>query len=102
MSEVQVEIALLREQLKVANHRIQDLEGQTKAIFEQNTKIAEMNAALQTLVSEIKDIKSDVAENKKNISIINKRPAEEYNAIRSQVIVGIILGFVGYFIGKFK
>lgn len=97
---VEVDIAQLQEQMKVANHRIGDLEEVSKAIVEQNTKLGDMNTTLQVMVSQIKDIKLDVNENRKNMEKIKEKPTKEYDAIKIQVVSGFILLVAGLLVGK--
>lgn len=82
------DIAVLIEQVKVANNRIADLEKNHEILFEMNKNIAVLAEQVCTIASEQKTMKKEVEE-------IKALPAADYAKIK----LGIVMTVIGLVIG---
>ena len=84
------DIAVLIEQIKVANNRIADLEKNHEILFEMNKNIAVLAEQVCTIASEQKTMKLEV-------EAIKAMPADEYAKIKLSIVmtvIGLVIGML--------
>ena len=87
------EIATLQEQIKVANHRITDIEKTQE-------ELKEMNGNIKLLVYELKDVTKIAINNQQEIKEMKEKPVKELNAYKIAIFTAIIGTIAGALIGK--
>jgi len=93
------DIAQVKESLKVAHHRIDDLE-------KQNAVLMELVATVRVIAEQMSNISDKVAansktseENRNEIQAVKEQPAQELMQYRIALVVSVITSIVGFVIG---
>lgn len=92
----------MEEKLKVANHRIEDLEVQMKDIQSLISAIAAVDKKVDLLSTTVahtfKDIDERTKDMKKDITEIKEKPVKNHDKLLWLVVGAIVSGVVGYYI----
>ena len=84
--------AVQDEKIEVANHRIDDLEEETKGN-------RELIIAVKEIATEMKHIKEDQADMNERLKNIEEKPSKNWDKVITAIISTVVGGLIGAIIG---
>lgn len=79
---MEARVKVLEEQVKVVNHRINDLETETKSLRNLHTAILETNGCLKVLIEKIDNNIANTHSNTKRIEVMESLPRKQYDQVK--------------------
>lgn len=89
-------------------HRLTEVEDRSKSNTKRLDKVEERQDNLEELVGSVKvlavevgNMKTDVAETKKNVKALSEKPAQRWENLVSQLVSLIVAAAFGFLLAKF-
>ena len=81
---------------KSNQHRIDDLENQMDAIHSLATSVAELAVEQKHMISELKDLKSEVRSTGLKVNELEKGPAQRWNKLIDAAVAALVGALVAF------
>lgn len=89
--EQRTPVAVLQEQMKVANKRIADLEAIHEILITMSSTLAEVKGELKNVCSAVIDTKEELKITKADVTVLKEAPGKKFDKLEMTAIGALLL-----------